>query len=220
MIAHGFQYDPFAEACRLYWDLMIQDSIDFSADNIKVVGPEELNLARDEQELLDYLRMYRLLPDKIKKNLALKGMIQAEQRGIAGFLAAFDGQGELTGVYSHHNDVCYILETVPASWADHSHAFHATVAVHELGHRYVRKKRETLNINGIGNAFWEEKYCGFIEAGFHAYVFASGSEVDHLKRIDWRRNEQRTLGTTRFNIEIDTVATGQFIAKYISLENQ
>ena len=160
----------------------------------------------------DFERMYQLLSKKIRRNLTIEEMVAIENGGLNGFLQAFQGQGVMLGVYNHNDDVCYVLKEVPSTeiWGGHPNAFHAVFAAHELSHRYVRMKRESLGIRGIGNSFWEEKYCRFIEAGFNTYVFMEGTE----KNVPWRRKQQRELGVSLFDAKIDKLATKYFIAKY------
>ena len=210
--AEGFSYNPFVEACQLYWNLIIEDRIEFSPEHVKLVRAEELERASKNQTQNDFERMYQLLSKKIRRNLTIEEMVAIENGGLNGFLQAFQGQGVMLGVYNHNDDVCYVLKEVPSTeiWGGHPNAFHAVFAAHELSHRYVRMKRESLGIRGIGNSFWEEKYCRFIEAGFNTYVFMEGTE----KNVPWRRKQQRELGVSLFDAKIDKLATKYFIAKY------
>ena len=215
--AEGFTYNPFVEACHLYWNLIIEDAIEFSPEHVKLVDAEELKRASERQIEGDFERMYGLLPKTIRKKLTIEEMIAEENSGLAGFMQAFQGQGVMLGVYNHNDDICYVLEPVPATeiWGGHPNAFHAVFAAHELGHRYVRIKRESLGMRGIGNAFREEKYCGFLEAGFNNYVFGNaGKETDTEGNIIWRRDMQKQLEASLFDPRADAIATEFFIAKY------
>lgn len=215
--ANGFSYDPFAEACHVYWNLILEDDISFTPENLKFVAEKEVHEAVERQKTSDYERIYQLLSKRIRRNLTIEEMVAEENSGMAGFMHAFQGQGVLLGVYNHRDDVCYVVEQLPPRqiWDGHPNAFHALFSAHELSHRYVRLKRESLGIQGIGNSYWEEKYCRFMEAGFHAYVFTEGK-----KDIQWRRELQRSLGASLFDADANRIATKHFIAKYREVVNK
>jgi hypothetical protein len=213
IIKEGFSHEPFAEAMQIYWRVMVQDEIKFSFEHVRLVTAEELERAAQRQGEADTERVYNLLPRRIKKQLTINEMLAIENEGIAGFMQAFQGQGVMLGVYNHSDDICYVLRDIPHKeiWDGHPNAFYARFAAHELGHRYVRQKRDSLEIRGVGNSFWEEKYCRFIEAGFHTYVFKEGNTEEY---IQWRREQQRQLGASFFDARADRIATQHFIAKY------
>lgn len=209
----GFSYEHFAEACHVYWNLILKDQIEFSSQNITLVSAQELKQASERQAQEDSERVYNLLPKKIRKKLTIEEMLAIENSGLAGFIQTFQEERILLGAYNHKDDRCYVLKQLPPKqiWNGNPNEFHAVFAAHELGHRYVRHKRESLGIQGIGNPFWEEKYCRFLEYGFRGYVFGEGNTEEYIR---WRREQQRQLGASLFDAHADRLATQYFIARY------
>ena len=217
ILKEGFAFAQFSQACQLFWDVFLEDTNPFTEENLKFVSEEELERAIERQTTGDYRRMYELLPKNIRAKVTIEKMIEIESQGVGAFVQAFD-QGTdpvYLGVYNHEDDICYVREDTPSVWDRKRNEFHAVIAAHELGHRYVRKKREAMNIKGIGNSFWEEKYCKWIEGGFQRYVFGSASKERRVEEnIIWRKGIQTKLGSHIFNSELDKKATEYWIAGY------
>jgi hypothetical protein len=204
----GFAFEAFAEASRLTWELFVQEPVEISQDTFRFVSCPEVEAAAERQIEGDLRRRYALLPDDVREKLSFEKMVQHECFGFAGFFLAINS-GTTIGVYNHQEDRCYVLDTPTEKWRQYPYKFRPMIAVHELAHQWVTKKRASLGLRYLGAAYWEEKFCVLIEASLQGCAFWDNASE---KFVSSRRKELQDLTPYLFDHVSEKLRYRNFIA--------
>jgi len=184
---NGFQTEILREACSTYWNLVLEDDIHINKDTIQFVSPDVLESLIDEKRERCFDHLYSLFPIEFRADNSIENIKRVQERSAMGGLEALN-IGTVVGHYCEKDDTCYISTSLDGG-SIHPEKYKAYIAVHELGHRYVHQKRESIGlISTIPDTFQEEGFCRRLEALFASFVTLKEGKTLSMKSVTASRN--------------------------------
>jgi hypothetical protein len=184
IISVGYNFGDLLDACRLYWELELDDEIDFDEKNIRFAGQDVLlGIASDHLER-DCALLYSLLPEEKRRKYTCAQLAKVIWPAT-GSASLYEDWGPLTiwGVYSYLDDVCYLSEHLSDSRITNVGKESACIAAHELGHRYLDQKMAGMSPHLVDGEV-AERFCLQLEGSFRSYVFAPDSRENTVEDVE------------------------------------
>jgi len=183
----GFNFNDLHEACILYWDLELGDRITFDPNNVQFTEPGTIASLVKERENREFKRIHAALPEDVRSGVDIGDLVNASRLGVRGFYELWNAVNITVGHYNEVKDVCYVADPMPSLEGISPDKHKTCIAAHELGHRFLHKKRFEKGLNGIPDATLEEQFCTRLETLFSSYVFVPATRKNTLENLKARR---------------------------------
>lgn len=188
----GFRFDYFHDSIVLFWQLMLDDTIDFAPENIEFIDPSVFLEELKDRGLRTMERIRFFLPPEAQ-DVSLLDMLLEYGKKIEPHVASGKVKPLFEfGCYNELRDICYIVNSIKPKGRWLKGMLEAKAASHQMAHRYCHKKRTEKGLQwGFPDTYYENAFAKELEACYARYVFP-------LKKQDPQKLEKNKEKLNKF----------------------
>lgn len=198
----GFKFDYFRDACVLFWQIMLDDKIEFGPKNIEFIDKNSLLRRIMDRGQMYAERLRSLLPESARMTVSNES-IASHDVAVTGAKIA---EGKVSpvfewGLYNKNNDICYIVDNLEQEGRWTKSMRESKIAAHQMAHRYIHKKRVEARVSpAFPPEHIENRFAKRVEACFAKYVFPTAKETH--PRVDKDKKDLKRLLADALDIKI------------------